>query len=130
MIRRLRALSCLAIDVRGHAALGERGGGVEMIDAKSAVLGKRQHPIIPPAVPPLLGMVLTKRVHQPKVCHSPQGVSLSQGEEGLPLPKHRVVDILRLWRDVEVPADDQRIAGTVSKREIAPQPLEPLELVL
>src|SRR5258708_11656471 len=97
-----------------------------MVDPKSPVFRKSQHPVIPPAVATLFGMVLAEGIHQPKLRESPQTLSFRRREEGLPFPKHRVVHVLRFGRDVEVSANHQWLRRSVTKLEVAADSFEPL----
>ena len=108
VIGRFLALAHLALDARGGAMFRQRFARENRIDPQSAIFGKGEHPVIPPAKKAGLGMMDPQRVGQIRSPHrSSNAAALTVRTHDCATPQIGVVNILVLRRDIEIAANGQ-----------------------
>jgi hypothetical protein len=106
VIGRVLSFAHFAINPGPGALLHQIATSQDQIDAQSAVLGKCEHPIIPPAEEPGLRMKLAKRVGKSEIGDAFQSRAFLIGAHDGAAPKIRVVHVEIARRNVEVAGHD------------------------
>src|SRR5262245_30957070 len=129
VVRGQGSLALLAIDRGRGAARGERRACQDEIDARAVVPGKGQHAVVPPRVEAALLAVQAQGVAEAPGAHRVERRARLGVEQDGRLPYGRIVDVARLRRDVEIPAQGDRIVVAEAPVEPGAQAPQPGELV-
>ncbi len=109
-----------------RSAIGARHQ--QVVDAHAEVLVEVARAVVPPAVALAFGVQLPVGVDQPPGTQVGERLPLARRHVRAAVAPRRIPDVGVVGRDVEVAADDQRLAGLAGLGQPAPQAPEPGQL--
>src|SRR5689334_18827215 len=102
-------LARLPIDLGPDRALCEGARRQQLIDPHSEVLVEVPRAVIPPGIAPGLGMLRTVDIFEPPLTEPAPGLALARRDVGRSAEHVRIPDVDVLRRDVEIPAEYERL---------------------